>query len=132
MRALHRRARNIVIDWCRRLAKELVLKARRRGHSIALEDLTRLNGEMVSRDVAWRLSMFAYRKFRISVVNEAIEHNMPVVIVDPKDASTTCPKCTSQLLYDHRLAICPRCGFIGDRDRTGAANIWLKSTLGRP
>ena len=129
VRGLHRRARDIVADRCRRLAKELVLKARRRGFAIALEDLTHLRGNVAgkNRSIAWKLSMLAHRKLHASIMSKAVEYNVPVVIVEPRGTSSTCPRCASQLLYDHRLATCPRCGFIGDRDRVGAMNVWLRA-----
>jgi len=42
VRELHRRSRSIVVDWCRKFAKEVVLKARRHDYAIALEDLEKL------------------------------------------------------------------------------------------
>jgi putative transposase len=39
VRKLRRKARNIVIDWCWKLAKQVVLKALRHGYAIALESL---------------------------------------------------------------------------------------------
>ena len=42
IRNLHRRSRNIVIDWCRKLAKYIVLKAKKTKSTIVLEDLDRL------------------------------------------------------------------------------------------
>ena len=42
IRSLHRRSRNIVIDWSRKFAKYIVLKARRTRSAIVLEDLEKL------------------------------------------------------------------------------------------
>jgi len=38
IRFLHRRARNIVVDYCWKMAKQIVLYAKRRQYAIALED----------------------------------------------------------------------------------------------
>lgn len=63
IRALHRRSRNIVIDWCRKFAKCIVLKAMRTRNAIVLEDLEKLwfNISRESRMLADKLSRFAYR-----------------------------------------------------------------------
>ena len=42
IRGLHRRSRNIVVDWCRKFAKYVVLKTRRTRSAIVLEDLEKL------------------------------------------------------------------------------------------
>ena len=42
VRSLHRRSRNIVVDWCRKFAKYIVSKARRTRSAIVLEDLEKL------------------------------------------------------------------------------------------
>jgi putative transposase len=129
IKALHRRARNIVVDWSWKLAKQVVLKALRHGYTIALEDLEGLRESANNKGdvVAWKLAMFAYRRLQHSVISKAIEYEVPVVIVDPRNTSSTCPKCNSKLVYTHRLAICGRCGFKADRDSVGVVNIWLRA-----
>ena len=128
VRALHRRARNVVVDWCRKLAKELVHKAKKHGYAIALEYLKYLRENTIrnGNSVTWRLSMFAYRKLQEAVVSKAIEYGVPVVLINPRNTSTTCPRCEARLIYLHRLTICGKCGFIADRDTVGAMNIWLR------
>jgi len=128
VRDLHRRSRNIVMDWCRKFAKEIVLKAKRHSFAIALENLEELresfNGK--SDKVMWKLTMFAYRKLQEVVISKAIEFNVPVVFVDPRSTSSTCPRCGSKIRYIGRLGVCHRCGFAADRDVIGAMNIWLR------
>jgi putative transposase len=70
--------------------------------------------------------MFAYRKLQHSIVSKALERGVPVMLVEPKHTSSTCPRCGRRLRYVDRLAIC-KCGFKGDRDRVGAMNIWLRA-----
>ena len=129
IRILHRKARNIVIDWCRKFAKEIVLKAKKHGYAIVLEDLKYLRRNTVRNGdrVVWKLSMFAYRKLQEAVINKAIEYNMPIVFANPKNTSSTCPRCRAKLFYNYRLAICRKCGFMADRDVVGAMNIWLRA-----
>jgi IS605 OrfB family transposase len=129
VRELHRRARNIVVDWCWKLAKQVVQKALLKDYAIALEDLEGLKEKVNSKidEVAWKFTMFAYRRLQYSIISKAIEHEVPVVVVDPRNTSSTCPRCGEKLIYIHRLAICKKCGFKADRDSIGAMNIWFRA-----
>ncbi|ADM27465.1 transposase, IS605 OrfB family [Ignisphaera aggregans DSM 17230] len=128
IRALHRKSRNIVVDWCRKFAKEIVLKAKKRGYAIALEDLEKLRESFNDKNskIVWKLTLFAYRKLQESIMSKAIEYNVPIIFVDPRKTSSKCPRCRSKIRYIGRLGICHRCGFRADRDKIGAMNIWLK------
>ncbi len=127
--SLHRRSRNIVIDWSRKFAKYIVLKARKTRSAIVLEDLEKLwsNASKKSSNLANKLSRFAYHKLQQAIITKAVEYNVPVIFVNPKDASTICPRCGAKLSYNHRLAMCRKCGFIADRDTIGAMNIYLRA-----
>jgi len=70
--------------------------------------------------------MFAYRKLQEAMVAKAIEYNVPILLANPRGTPSTCPRCSAKLSYTHRLGTCSRCGFIADRDRIGAMNIWLR------
>ena len=129
IKALHSRARNIINDSSWKLAKEIVMRAYKHGHAIVLEDLRRLREAINNENnaVRWKLALFAYRKLQHAIIAKAIERNVPIVIVDPRNTSTTCPRCGSKLTYIHRLAICSKCGFLADRDTVGAMNIWQRA-----
>jgi len=129
IRTLHRRSRNIVVDWCRKFAKYIVLRAKRTRSAIVLEDLEKLwyNASQKSSSLANKLSRFGYRKLQLAIITKAIEYNVPIVFVNPKNTSSTCPKCGARLTYTHRLAICSKCRFIADRDVVGAMNIYLRA-----
>jgi len=129
VKALHRKTRNIVIDWCWKFAKHVVLKALIKGCAIALENLERLRERVNNKSdaIAWKFAMFAYRRLQHSIISKAIEYGVPIIIVDPRNTSSTCPRCGEKLLYIHRLTICKKCGFKADRDSIGAINIWFKA-----
>jgi len=116
------------MDWCRKFAKEITWKARRYGYAIALEDLKKLRKSYNNKNnkIVWKLTMFAYRKLQESIISKAIEFNVPIMFVNPKKTSSTCPRCRSKIKYVGRLGICRRCKFRTDRDVIGAMNIWLK------
>ena len=127
--SLHRRSARIVLDWSRKVAKYVVSKAKRMRAAIAVEELEKLwhSASQKSSSLADRLSRFAYRKLLQAIEAKCIEHNVPVIHVDPRNTSKTCPRCGSRLRYEHRLAICPRCGFTADRDTVGAMNIYKRA-----
>mgnify|MGYP000241627155 CR=1 FL=1 len=73
--------------------------------------------------VVWKLTMFAYRKLQEALISKAIEYNVPIVFVNPRGTSSICPRCSTKWVYNHKPVMCPRCGFVADRDRVGAMNI---------
>jgi len=129
VRELHRRARNIVIDWSWKFAKHVVLKALRHGYAVALEDLEGLreNTNNKSDEVVWKFTMFAYRRLQHSIISKALEYGVPIIIVNPRNTSSTCPRCAEKLVYIYRLAVCKKCEFKADRDSVGAMNIWFRA-----
>ena len=129
VKSLHRRAKNIIVDWSWKFAKQIILKALRHGYAVALEDLEGLreNVNSKSNEVAWKFTMFAYRRLQHSIISKALEYGVPIIIVDPRSTSSTCPRCGEKLVYIHRLAVCRRCGFKADRDSVGAMNIWFRA-----
>ena len=132
VRSLHRHSRNIVVDWSRKFAKYIVLKARRTRSAIVLEDLEKLwfNSSQKSKTLADKLSRLAYCKLQQAIVTKAIEYNVPIIFVNPKGTSITCPRCGAKLSYNHRLAVCRKCRLIADRDKVGAMNIYLRALRG--
>jgi len=126
---LHKRSARMVLDWSRKIAKYLMLKAKRLRAAIAVEDLEGLwhNVSQKSSTLADKLSRFAYRKLLQAIETKAVEYNIPVIYVNPKSTSKTCPRCGATLQYANRLAVCPRCGLIAGRDTVGAANIWHRA-----
>ncbi len=127
--SLHRRSARIVLDRSRKVAKYLVLKAQKMRAAIAVEELDKMwqNASQKSSTLADKLSRFAYKKLLQAIEAKAVEYNVPIAYVDPRNTSRTCPRCGAQLRYHHRLAVCPRCGFVADRDTVGAMNIWLRA-----
>jgi len=125
VRSLHREAKNIVIDGSRKFAKGLVLFALKKRHAITLEELTGLIEELRSmkKKNRWKTLYLDYRTLQNAIVTKAIEYNVPVIFVDPRGTSKLCYRCGAELIYEGRLGICPKCGFIVDRDKNAAMNI---------
>ncbi len=129
IRRLRRRSRDIVVDWCRKYAKYIVLMARRSKSAIVIEDLEKLWSNTSKRNskVVWKLSHFAYRKLLQAIITKCIEYNVPLILVNPENTSSVCPFCRAKLVYNHRLAVCRRCGLVVDRGKIGALNIYLRA-----
>ncbi len=62
------------------------------------------------------------------------ETRVPIVIVDPMDASSECPRCDSKELEEigRRRLRCPRCDFEANRDVIGKLNIRKSSEKAKP
>jgi len=133
IRSLHRRGRNIIIDWTRKFAKQFVLKAKKQKKAVVLEDLTNLwkYKSRQGKTLADKLSRFAYKKLQQAIITKAIEYNIPVLLVDPKDTSRMCPRCGTRMQeVMPRVMKCQKCGLILDRDSVGAMNIWKRGGCG--
>jgi len=61
------------------------------------------------------------------------QEGVPVVVVDPRGTSTTCPKCGSRLAeVKPRWMKCTKCGFEADRDVVAVLNIERRAQVGGP
>ena len=89
--------------------------------------IPRHNASQKPGTLADRLSRFAYRKLIQALESKTVEYNTPLVIVNPRNTSKTCPVCGAPLSYQHRLALCPRRGYKADRDAVGAMNIYKRA-----
>ena len=125
IRRYHERSRNIVLDSARKLALYVVRRAKRLGYAVAMEDLSKLWHSRASNGgrLAWLLSRFAYRKLQQAIITKAVEYNVPIVVVDPRGTSTTCPHCGAKLRINGRSVYCPKCGLRLDKDYAAAMNI---------
>jgi len=129
VKAFHRKSRDIVIDRSWKLAKQVVLKVLKHGYAIALKNLNSLreNTKNKSGEDFRKFTMFTYRRLQHSIISKAIEYGVPIVIINPRNTSSTCPKRGEKLTYIHRLAVCKKCRFKGDIDSLGAMNIRLRA-----
>jgi len=125
VRSLHRKAKNVVIDGSRKFAKRLVLFALKKRHAITLEELTGLIEELrsMSKQNRWKTMYLDYRTLQNAIITKAIEYNVPVTFIDPRGTSKLCYRCGTELMFYGRLGICPRCGFMADRDKNASMNI---------
>jgi len=129
IRALHARSRNVIIDACRKVGLEVARRAYEARKTIVLEDLTGLRNSVNRKSQLWRvrLSLWAYRELQKWIVWKARLYGVPVLVVNPRGTSSTCPKCGARLAASGgRRLRCTSCGFEEDRDLIAAMNLEMR------
>lgn len=109
------------------LSKRIVAEAKGTGRGIALEDLGGIRERVsVSRPQRATLHSWAFDELRQYIAYKARLAGVPVVYVDPRNTSRTCPACG---LMDKRNRPtqarfkCVECGLAGHADSFAALNI---------
>ncbi|WP_440059805.1 RNA-guided endonuclease TnpB family protein [Thermogladius sp. 4427co] len=126
IKAFHRKARNIIIDWARKTGLTIVREAKENSYAVAREDLNGLIESVreLPKSHRKKLILLSYRKLVYWIDWQSEKHGVPVIIVDPRGTSTTCPVCGTKLRENgYRRLKCPKCGFEGDRDTIAILNI---------
>lgn len=112
-----------------RISKELVQRAKDTGRGIALENLQGIRERVTVRKSQRRQhNSWSFFDLRQKIAYKAERAGVPLVLVDPRNTSRTCPKCgcvdknnrKSQSLFS---CINPKCGFSGFADAIAAENI---------
>jgi IS605 OrfB family transposase len=110
-----------------RIAKELVQRAKDTGRGIALEDLQGIRERVTVRKSQRRQHhVWSFFDLRQKIAYKAERAGIPLVLVDPRNTSRTCPQCghvdranrKSQSLFS-----CGSCGYSGHADHIAAVNI---------
>jgi IS605 OrfB family transposase len=125
IRHFHRKARNIIEDWAKKVSLEIAELAKHQ-YAVAREDLTGLIEKLreLPRDHKVALLILSYRKLSFWIDWQCEKLGIPVVPVEPEQTSSICPSCSSRLRgIGYRRLKCPRCGLEEDRDRIAVLNI---------
>jgi len=70
------------------------------------------------------LLILSYRRLEHWIDWQCEKNGVPIIVVEPRGTSTTCPMCSSKLVENsHRNLRCPKCGFEADRDTIAVMNI---------
>ncbi len=113
------------INHC--ISKKLVEKATDTNRGIAVEELTgirdRARFRKAQRD---KMSKWSFAELRGFIEYKAKLAGVPVIAVDPRNTSRTCPEC-GHIDKGNRLVrgifLCRQCGYFGHADVAGAINI---------
>jgi IS605 OrfB family transposase len=110
------------------ISKDLVRTAERTGRGIALEDLGGIRERIRARggEAKNRLSGWAFSQLGTFIAYKAQRAGVPVVYVDPKYTSQTCPECSHRERSNRKSQSefrCKVCSHEQHADIVGAQNI---------
>jgi putative transposase len=126
IKSFQRKARNTIEDWAKKVSHTITSLATQYQYSVAREDLTGLveNLRKLPKEHRVGLTILSYRRLEHWIDWQCEKKGVPLVVIDPRGTSTTCPKCSSRLIENiYRRLRCPRCGFETDRDTIAIMNI---------
>jgi len=135
IRHFHRRAKNVVEDWARKTALLIVANALAAQAAVAREELTGLKERLdqLSYEHRRKAVWMSYRRLAWWIDWQAAKRGAPVIVVDPRGTSTTCPSCGHKLAEVRpRWMKCTKCGFEADRDVVAVLNIEKRAQVGGP
>jgi putative transposase len=110
------------------ISKRLVQTAATSRRALAVEDLNgiRARARAASRDQRRRLHGWSFARLRAFLAYKAEAAGVPVVAVDPRHTSQTCPACgliDRKNRPDRATFRCIGCGLLGHADTVAAVNI---------
>lgn len=123
-------------DVNHRLSQQLVQRAKDTGRGLALEDLTGIRDRVTARKAHRRqLHSWAFRDLRAKIEYKAALAGVPVVAVDPRYTSQTCPECghiSKANRPNQNTFSCMACGCSGFADHIAARNIASRAAVNQP
>lgn len=118
------------------ISKRIVTAAKDTGRGIALEDLKGIRERVtVRRAQRATLHSWSFFQLRSFVEYKARLAGVPVVAVDPRNSSRTCPVCgcvDKRNRPDQCTFSCVACGHSGLADHIAAVNIGSRGAVSRP
>lgn len=118
------------------ISKRIVTKAKDTNRAIALEDLQGISSRVkVRRSQRATLHSWSFFQLRTFIEYKAQRVGVPVILVDPRNTSRTCPSCgciDKANRPNQATFLCTSCGFSGHADRIAARNISSRGVVNRP
>ncbi len=118
------------------ISKKIVQKAQDTGRGIALEDLTGIRERVtVRRKQRARHANWAFYQLRQFLTYKAKLAGIPLVLVDPRNTSRTCPVCGSvdkANRSNQSTFSCVSCGHAALADTNAAVNIAARAAVNQP
>jgi len=136
LKRLSGKERRFAKDTNHCISKQIVAKAKDTKRAIALEELKGIRTRVtVRRRQRATLHSWAFFQLRNYVEYKAKQAGIPVILVDPRNTSRTCPVCgcidkanrPSQSVFS-----CVVCGFAGHADQIAAVNIGRRAVVNLP
>jgi IS605 OrfB family transposase len=122
----HAKARHIIEDWAKKVSHTIASLAKQHQYAVARENLTGLvkSLEKLPKEHRVGLIILSYRRLEYWINWQCEKNGVPIIVVEPKGTSTTCPMCSSKLTENsYRKMRCRKCGFEADRDTVAILNI---------
>jgi putative transposase len=95
IRSYHRKSRNILEDWARKISLRIVELSKKLGYAVAREDLTGLINtlrKIKNKDHRTKLIIMGYSRLVKWIDWQAEKHRVPLAIVNPSGTSFGMPK----------------------------------------
>lgn len=136
LRKLSGKERRFATDVNHQISKRIVAKAERTGRGIALEDLKGIRDRVRARKPQRAtLHSWSFHQLRTFIEYKAQLMGVPVVKVDPRNTSRTCPCCghvDKANRPNQATFSCVDCGFSGLADHIAAVNIGRRAAVNPP
>ena len=137
LKRISRKERRLMTEQNHIISKTIVEKALERFDNpiIAMEDLKGIRKNKGNKDYNRMLSNWSYYQLQQFIEYKAIENSIPVVYVDPKYTSQTCPKCGYRDINNRKreshLFKCLECGYQTNDDRSASMNVRDRAVVPR-
>jgi len=136
LKKLAGKERRFANDVNHTISKRLVEKAQRTGRGIALEDLEGIRDRVRARKPQRsQLHSWSFYQLRQYIEYKAKLAGVPVVLVDPRSTSRTCPACghcDKHNRPNQSTFSCTRCSFAANADYVAAVNIGRRAVVNPP
>ena len=136
LRKLSGKERRFAADVNHTISKRIVEKAKRTGQGIALEDLKGIRDRVrLRKPQRTTLHSWSFFQLRSFIEYKAKMLGVPVVTVDPRNTSRTCPCCghiDKANRPNQSTFSCVQCGFSGLADHIAARNISSRAAVNLP
>jgi putative transposase len=136
LKRLSGKERRFATDVNHRISKRIVETAQGTTRGIALEDLTRIRERITARKARRAtLHSWSFAQLRCFVEYKAQRAGIPLVRVDPRNTSRTCPQCgciDKANRRSQRSFSCIQCGCAGHADYFAALEISRRAAVNRP
>ncbi|GBF09806.1 transposase [Aeropyrum pernix] len=124
-------------DIRRKIANIVVRAAYEKRHAVVLEKLGRRPADSMAerirdKQLRHRIYQASFRGIQKAIEEKARELGVPVVYVNPKNTSRTCPLHNAKIIYVNgsRVGRCSRGGELWHRDVAACWNLLLRARLG--
>ncbi len=118
------------------ISKQLVKIAQGTHRAIALEDLGGIRDRItVRRKQRAMLHSWSFHDLQQKISYKAQWRGIPVVLVDPRNTSRTCPECGCVDKHNRpsqSVFTCVACGFAAHADQVAAVNIGRRGSVNAP